>query len=53
MLISSDGAGGCSDKALCIFGDRIRTNFQANIKLSKLVHMYMCYMAGGRALYNF
>ena len=30
------------------------TNFQANIKLSNhLVHMYMCYMAGGRALYNF
>ena len=30
------------------------TNFQANIKLSNhLVHMYMCYMAGGGALYNF
>ena len=30
------------------------TNFQANIKLNnQLVHMYMCYMAGGGVLYNF
>ena len=52
MLISSDGAGGCSDKAKTELIEG--TNFQANIKLSNhLVHMYMCYMAGGGALYNF